>query len=149
MSEEKALKHKVVCLECGATNLYPESAAGRTVRCGRCKSSLPVPGTVLEPSPRQFAVMVQESALPLLVDFYSHTCMPCRMMEPIVAGLARRRRGDLMVVKVNADQNRELAASLQIRAVPTFMVFRKGYEVGRIQGAMNETDFSLWVASKA
>ena len=149
MNEEKPAKFKVSCLECGATNLFPESALGKTVRCGRCTSGLPAPGAVLEPTPRQIAVLVREASLPLLVDFYSHTCMPCRMMEPVVANLARRRRGDLMVVKVNTDENRELAASFRIQAVPTFMVFRKGYEVGRTQGAMAETDFSLWVASKA
>jgi thioredoxin 2 len=70
-------------------------------------------------------------------------------MAPVVENLARRRRGDLMVIKVNTDDQRDLAESLKIKAVPTFVVFRKGFELGRISGAMDETDFSLWVASKA
>jgi thioredoxin 2 len=146
---ETPKKHPIVCPECGATNLYPADPGGKTVRCGRCKSHLPRPGTVLEPLPRQAAVLIQASTLPVLVDFYSHTCMPCRMMEPIVSALAERRRGEIMAVKVNTDENRDLAASFRIQAVPTFIIFRKGFEVARIQGAMNETDFSLWVASKA
>jgi thioredoxin 2 len=146
--ENAPQKFKVACLECGATNLYPAGAAGKTVRCGRCKSGLPAPGTVLEPLPRQVAVLIQASSLPLLIDFTSQTCMPCRMMAPVVAGLAERRRGDLMVIQVDTDENRDLAVTFQIRAVPTFVVFRKGFEVGRISGAMGETDFSLWVASK-
>lgn len=149
MTGQPAEKIKVACLECGATNLFPAAMSGKTVRCGRCKSDLPVPGSVLEPQDRQIAALIQASSLPLLIDFYSDTCMPCRMMAPAVAGLAGRRRGDLTVIKVNTDIHRDLAASFRIRAVPTFVVFRKGYEVGRVSGAMNETDFSLWVASKA
>ena len=149
MTPPPAEKIKVACLECGATNLYPSDAGGKTVRCGRCKADLSVPGAVLEPQDHQIAALIQASSLPLLIDFFSDTCMPCRMMAPVVASLAGRRRGDLTVIKVNTDVHRELAASFRIRAVPTFVVFRKGYEVGRVSGAMNETDFSLWVASKA
>lgn len=149
MSGQPPEKLKVACLECGATNLFPADASGKTVRCGRCKSDLPVPGSILEPRDHQIAALIQASSLPLLIDFYSDTCMPCRMMAPVVASLAGRRRGDLTVIKVNTDAHRDLAASLRIRAVPTFVVFRKGFEVGRTSGAMNETDFSLWVASKA
>jgi len=149
MSAAAETKAKVACFECGATNLYPADAAGKTVRCGRCKSPLPVPGTVLEPLPRQIDVLIRKSGLPILIDVYSETCMPCRMMAPIIAGLAGRRRGELTVVKLNSDMNPDLAGAFQIRAVPTFLVFRKGFEVGRISGAMDETDFSLWVASKA
>lgn len=149
MSAASTTKTKVSCLECGATNLYPEDAAGKTVRCGRCKSPLPAPGTVLEPQPRQIDVLIQKAALPILVDVYSETCMPCRMMAPIVAGLAGRRRGELMVIKLNSDMNPDSAAAFRIKAVPTFLIFRKGFEVGRVSGAMGETDFSLWVASKA
>ena len=145
---EPAAKIKSVCLECGATNQFPADASGKTVRCGRCKSGLPEPGAVLEPAPRQFAALIRSSALTVLADFSSRTCMPCRMMEPILAGLARRRSGDLVVVRIDTDDQRDLAASFRIKAVPTFIVFRQGYEVGRTQGAMNETDFSLWVASK-
>ena len=149
MSATAPVKVKVSCLECGATNLYPENAAGKTIRCGRCKSTLPAPGTVLEPEPRQIAVLIRSAALPTLIDVYSDACMPCRMMAPVVAGLAERRKGEVMVVKLNSDANPDLAGSFRIRAVPTFLVFRKGFEIGRISGAMGETDFSLWVASKA
>jgi thioredoxin-like negative regulator of GroEL len=72
-------------------------------------------------------------------------------MHPIVESLAKRRAGDVMVIKVNVDldENRELAAAFKIQAVPTFLILKKGYEIGRVSGAMPETDFSLWVASKA
>ena len=70
------------------------------------------------------------------------------MMHPLVERLAKRRAGEIMVVRLNTDQNPELSASFGIQAVPTFVVLLKGTERGRISGAMPEADFSLWVASK-
>jgi thioredoxin 2 len=141
-------KVKVSCLECGATNNYPLGKGNKAVVCGRCKAPLPVPGTVLELPQEQVVALIQNAALPVLLDFSSPTCMPCHMMRPVLESLAKRRAGSLMVVKVETDQNPELAQAFKIKAVPTFIVLKKGFEVGRVSGAMNETDFSLWVASK-
>ncbi|MDP2915068.1 MAG: thioredoxin domain-containing protein [Candidatus Aminicenantes bacterium] len=141
-------KVKVSCLECGATNNYPSDAGGKAVRCGRCKTPLSIPGQVLEPTAAQVATLIQSGGLPVLIDFYSPTCMPCHRMHPILESLAKRRPGELMVVKVNTDENAELAGAFRIQAVPTFVVIRRGTEVSRISGAMPETDFSLWVASR-
>jgi thioredoxin 2 len=141
-------KINVSCFQCGATNAYPMGEAARKVVCGRCKTPLPVPGTVLEPSPEQVVTLIQSAKMPLLIDFSSPTCMPCRMMQPVVESLAKRRAGSLVVIKIETDDNQELAAAFKIKAVPTFIVMKDGFERGRTTGAMNETDFSLWVASK-
>jgi len=142
-------KARVSCLRCGATNNYPLGVQGKAVVCGRCKSPLPEPGLVLEPSLEEVQTLLQAGRLPVLVDFYSTTCAPCHMMRPVIESLARRRTGELMVLKVDVGAHPELASSLGIQAVPTFIVFSQGYERGRTSGAMPETDFSLWVASKA
>jgi thioredoxin 2 len=142
-------KVRVSCPHCGATNNYPTAAAGKTVVCGRCKSVLPYPGAVLEVSENQLTTLIQNAALPVLIDFYSPTCIPCRIMHPIVESLAKRRAGELTVVRVLTDENPGLSSAFRIQGVPTFVVMRKGIEMGRTSGAMNETDFSLWVASKS
>jgi len=144
-------KLKISCPECGATNNYPAVASGKTVVCGRCKKPLPAPGQVLEPPAWQVANLIEKASLSLLLDFFSTTCAPCHMMHPIVEGVARRRAGDIMVIKVNVElpENQELAAAFKVQAVPTFVILRKGYEIARTTGATPETDFSLWVASKA
>lgn len=141
-------KLKVSCLHCGAANNFPMAAAGKTVVCGRCKKALPIPGKVLDLSQQLAQVLFSHSSLPVLVDFYSPTCGPCQMMHPIVERLAQRRAGELMAIKVNVDQNPQLASSFGIRGVPTFIVLFKGSERGRTSGAMPEADFSLWVASR-
>ena len=140
-------KTKVSCIQCGATNNYPGEAQGKKVICGRCKNVLPKPGEVVEPLPQQFNTLYQRSGLPLLIDFYSPTCAPCQMMNPVVENLAKRRAGELMVVKVNVDQNPELASAFGVQGVPTFVVLYKGNERQRTVGGMTEADFSLWVAS--
>lgn len=143
-----AEKARVICLHCGATNNFPLDAPGKTVVCGRCRNPLPVPGAVLELQEQVAATLIQRSGLPVLVDFFSPTCGPCQMMHPLVERLAKRRAGELMVIKVNTDNSPGLAARFGIKAVPTFVVISKGTERGRISGAMGEIDFSLWVASR-
>jgi len=142
-------KIKVSCLGCGATNNFPRTALGKTVVCGQCKTALPPPGQVLEPLENQIAVLVQKAVLPILLDFYSTTCMACRMMNPIIEALAERRAGEIMVVRINFDNLRGAADAFRIQALPTFIVMRQGQERGRTVGAMSETDFSLWVASRS
>lgn len=144
-----AEKLKVSCFNCGTTNYFPLDAQGKSVVCGRCKTGLPLPGAVLEPAPQQAYNLIQNSSLPVLVDFYSPTCAPCLMMHPILERLASRRRGEVMVVKVNIDRHPEMAQGLGIRAVPTFVVFHRGTERGRQSGAMAEDSFALWVASRS
>lgn len=141
-------KVRVSCAHCGATNNFPLDAAGKKIVCGRCRNPLPVPGTILEPSEQAAFTFFQNSGLPVLVDFYSPTCGPCLMMDPIVETLAKRRAGQIMVVRVNTDKNPRLAAQFGIRAVPTFVILFKGTERDRASGAMKEADFSLWVASR-
>lgn len=144
-----AEKVKVSCFNCGTTNLFPLDAQGKNVVCGRCKTGLPLPGTVLEPSAQQAYNMIRNSSLPVLVDFYSPTCAPCLMMHPVLERLASRRRGEIAVVRVDIDRHPEMAKGLGIQAVPTFVVFHKGTERGRSAGAMAEDSFALWVASRS
>jgi thioredoxin 2 len=124
------------------------SALGKTVVCGRCKNALPEPGTVLELTPEYAYTFFQNSSLPILVDFYSPTCGACMMMHPIIERLAKRRAGDIMVIKMNMDRHPQVASGFGIQAVPTFLILHKGTERGRTSGAMSEADFSLWVASR-
>lgn len=141
-------KLKVSCPNCAATNNYPLSDQRKKVVCGRCKSLLPKPGTVFEPTPEQAQILMQNASLPVLVDFYSPTCAPCNMMNPIVESLAERRAGEIMAIKINVDSLPQLAAAFGVQGVPTFVLVKKGSERDRMSGAVSETDFSLWVASR-
>ncbi len=142
-------KLKVSCGTCGTTNFFPLEARGKAVVCGRCKSRLPEPGAILEPGPEGIVNLFHHSSLPVLADFYSPTCGPCHMMAPILERLAVRRAGEIAVIKINVDGNPELAREFDVRGVPTFVVVHKGAERGRQVGAMDESSFALWAASRS
>lgn len=69
-------------------------------------------------------------------------------MHPILEDLAKRRAGEMMIIRLNVVQYPEVGASFGVQGVPTFIVIHKGHERGRTTGALSETDFALWVASR-
>jgi thioredoxin 1 len=81
-----------------------------------------------------FSAAVLESDLPVLVDFTADWCPPCRVMKPVLAELAAER-SDLRVVQLDVDAHQRIAAEYSVLAMPTFLVFRGGQEVGRLVGA--------------
>ena len=81
-----------------------------------------------------FTADVLESELPVLVDFTASWCPPCRVMKPVLAELAAER-DDLRVVQLDVDEHQRTAAQYSVLAMPTFLVFRDGREVGRLVGA--------------
>lgn len=82
----------------------------------------------------EFDKEVLASELPVLVDFGADWCGPCRHMEPIIDELAINSTGKLLVIKVNTDKAQEVATRFNINAVPTFIAFKNGTEVGRLMG---------------
>ena len=139
-------KVKVVCVKCGTTNHYPLDALGKKIVCGRCRHPLSEPGSILEPLPGQFSTLYHKSSLPVLVYFYSQTCVHCQGMEPILARLAQESSGRIMVLKANLDTNAGLGVSLGVQGVPTFIVIHRGIEKGRQTGAVPESDLSRWLS---
>lgn len=146
MSDDKV---KVSCAICGTTNNFPLEAKGKTVVCGRCKSPLQEPGAVLEPATEGIIGLFRNSSLPVLADFYSTTCGPCHMMHPILERLAARRAGEIVVVRINVEYHPDLAREFGVQGVPTFVIVKKGAEMGRTVGAMDESSFALWAASRS
>ena len=71
-----------------------------------------------------------------LVDFWAPWCGPCRAMGPVVEKLAKDFAGRAKVGKVNVDDNKTLAASYEITAIPTFLILKDGKVVGRFAGAV-------------
>lgn len=81
-----------------------------------------------------FQSEVIKSEVPVLVDFTAVWCQPCKMLDPIVKELAQDWQGKVKVVKLDVDDNPNLAMNYQVMGVPTLMLFKSGQPVERVTG---------------
>lgn len=73
---------------------------------------------------------------PVLVDFFADWCAPCRMMKPILEELHRKMGDKIRILKVDTDRTPSLAEKLEIRSIPTLILFQNGKPVWRHSGVM-------------
>lgn len=78
---------------------------------------------------------VEQSPVPVVVDFWAPWCGPCRMVSPVIERLAGKYSGKLKVVKVNVDDNQGLAMRFNVMSIPTIMLFRGGQMLDQAIGA--------------
>jgi thioredoxin 1 len=93
-------------------------------------------GNAVAVTEETFTTEVLESREPVLVDFWAAWCGPCRVIAPTVEELAVEYKGQLKVVKVDVDQNQDIAIRYGVQSIPTLMVFKEGKMVERILGAV-------------
>ncbi|AOM76021.1 thioredoxin [Pedobacter steynii] len=79
-----------------------------------------------------------QSETPVLVDFYADWCGPCKSMSPIIQEVARITEGRTRVIKINIDKNQAAAARYHVKAVPTFLLFKKGEIIWRHSGMIDQ-----------
>ena len=77
---------------------------------------------------------IRNSEKPVLIDFYADWCGPCRMVLPIVEQIANERE-DLLVAKINVDENPDLAQEFGVFSIPTLVVMKDGKVVNKVSGA--------------
>lgn len=77
---------------------------------------------------------VLNSDKPVLMDFWAPWCVPCRMVVPLVEEIAKER-SDIKVVKINVDEEQELAMQFGVMSIPTLVVMKNGKIVNQVTGA--------------
>lgn len=134
MSDTSEIKK---CTKCGAANRVRRGVGWKQPVCGACKAPLLARATPVTVTDRNFADVVGESALPVLLDMWAAWCGPCRMVGPIVDGLAADLAGRVVVGKMDVDANQQTAARFGVQSIPTLLILKNGKEVSRIVGAQS------------
>ena len=94
---------------------------------------------VLKISADSFKKEVLEERKTVLVDFYADWCGPCKMLSPVIASVAKEN-DDIKVVKINIDQEQDLATEYNIMSIPTLLVFKNGKETNRTIGFVDKSE---------
>jgi thioredoxin 1 len=94
-----------------------------------------------------FQAEVVRSELPVVVDFYADWCGPCRIISPLIEQLSKEYKGKAKFVKINTDDNQELAGQFGIMSIPTVMFFSKGKVEDIVVGAAPGAVFKQKVES--
>ena len=128
----------LVCASCGKRNRIRPSGKG-TPHCGNCGKALP---WLVNATDTTFDVEA-DASVAVVVDLWAPWCGPCRFVSPILEDLARQYAGRLKVVKVNVDDNPQLASRYDARSIPTLVVIRGGRVVDRIVGALPKQDLTI------
>jgi len=84
---------------------------------------------------KTFKTEVLDNSKPVIVDYWAEWCGPCRMVAPVLEEIGKEYGDKLDVVKLNIDENPEVAQRYQIMAIPTMNVFKDGQVVKQIVGA--------------
>ncbi|GAB4211454.1 MAG: thioredoxin TrxC [Sandaracinaceae bacterium] len=126
----------VQCSSCGAKNRIPSARLADRPRCGQCKSAIALDAPVTAASAEELDEIVRESPVPVVVDFWAPWCQPCRIVAPELEKLARKKSGQVLVVKVNTQDLPDVGARHGISGIPTFVRFDGGRESKRVSGAM-------------
>lgn len=134
------------CRACRTLNRVPGEKLADRPHCGQCKAQLDVPHAPLNVTAASYDREVNDWPEILLAEFWAKWCGYCRAMEPYLNNLATRRAGRLKVIRVDVDSEQPLARRFMIKATPTFILYRNGRQLGRMDGApQQQGELENWI----
>ena len=118
---------------------------------GKANGGEPPAGLIKDSDTAGFAQDVIETSMttPVIVDFWAPWCGPCKQLTPALEKMVQAARGAVRMVKVNIDENQDLAAQLRIQSIPAVYAFFKGQPVDGFVGAQSESQVKASVGRRA
>ena len=89
-----------------------------------------------------FEQEILKSEIPVVIDFFAEWCGPCQQVAPIFSELAKELAGKYKLVKINIDNERDLAIKYNVSTIPTFVFIKNGEVAGKETGYMSKEDLS-------
>ncbi|WP_431859090.1 thioredoxin TrxC [Azospirillum sp.] len=137
----------VVCPHCDTVNRIPDNKPVGRGKCGQCHHAL-FDGHPVALTAERFRAHAEKGDLPLLIDFWAPWCGPCRAMAPAFEQAAQALEPRVRLVKVNTDEEQQLAAMFGVQSIPTLALVHKGREIARTAGAMPAAALVQWVQGR-
>ena len=112
-----------------------------TPDAGAGNGSIPVGDIIKDSDTNNFStdVIDQSTNIPVVVDFWAPWCGPCKQLSPTLDKLAREYGGKIQLVKINVDENQELATQMRVQSIPMVVAFKDGQPVDGFAGALPES----------
>ena len=83
-----------------------------------------------------FKETIENSKIPVIVDFYADWCQPCKQVAPLLEEIAAENQGKVLVCKVNVDENQQLAGEYSVMSIPFIISFKNGQVYKHVIGAV-------------
>jgi thioredoxin 2 len=133
LSDDTEVTAILRCPFCLTLNTVDVSRAAEKPTCGDCGKPILLDRPV-KVTAEDFDCTVLGASVPVLVDFYADWCGPCKIVAPLVDEIAGAHTGALLVAKVDSDRAQDIVQRLEIRGVPTIILFEGGEEMARSVG---------------
>lgn len=130
----------VTCPSCAGKNRIPADRQHLQPKCGKCGTPLNLrkDARPIELTDHDFHDFLGRATLPVMVDFYSPTCGPCKALAPLIQLLGREYLGRVHIAILDTSRNQAAAGRYQIRGVPTLLFFQDGQVIDQVVGAPPE-----------